>query len=187
VSKPKQTQTLLERRVGWFSNHPVFSILILIVIIVGGLAGFTESAGKLVAMLRPTQAASLPAPITCTIRVSNPALKPRTIQSFTEFNLVQSGVISMRILAEGRVELISRPGSADPYTIPAGEFRDFQITMPKLPVYEAILEQGGANLHIPIRPTDSNEIALASPIFQRAALHKFYAEADLGEAKPTKP
>ncbi len=184
---PKPKQTLLEQRLGWFSNHRVFSVLILAGLVVGGLSAFTESAEKLVGMFRSALAVKQPTSTTCTVKVSNSGSAPRAIEAFREFMLVQSEVVSMRILSEGRVELVPTSKAADQFTIPAGGSRDYQITMPRLPIYEAILEQGGANLHILIHPTDTREVALASAMFQRSALQRYYASVDVSEAKPSQP
>ena len=90
----------------------------------------------------------------------------------------------MHILSEGRVELVPAASTKDPFTIPAKESRDFTVSMPRLASYYALLEQGGANLHLPIRPTDTTEVVLASTMFQRAALQRYIVPADLADAPP---
>jgi hypothetical protein len=185
MSKPNQT--LLEKRLGWFSNHPVFSVCILVALFVGGLGTFTESAGKIYGMFRSALKPMQMSSITCTLRVSNSGPTARTIVPFSEFSLVRSDLAMMRILAEGRVELVPKSKAPDQFTIPAGGSTDFEITMPRLTSYEAILEEGGANLYIPIHPTDTRKVALASAMFQRSALLRYHVLVDLADASPSQP
>ncbi len=77
----------------------------------------------------------------------------------------------------------SARSTAESFIVPAKGSRDFTVTMPRMTGYNAILEQGGANLHIAIRASDLKGVALASMIFQRAALKRYLVSVDLADAQ----
>src|ERR1035437_7708921 len=182
---PKPKPTLLDRRLTWFKNHQLFGAVILVTMIITGVGAFTDSITKISSFISRNQTPKTEEPIMLTVRVTNSTDKPRTIESFSQYSLVTSDVAMMRILSEGRVELVPTTSTTESFTIPSRRSRDFTVTMPHFAGYYQILEFGGANLYIAIRPTDTSKVALASAIFQRAALKRYFVPVDLAEAQAT--
>ena len=182
----KPRPTLLEKRLAWFSNHRLFSTIIISAAVVGGIGTCTDSFTKIVGLFKAATTSKRDIPINLTLRITNPGSKPRSIESICDFSLDHSGLVGTSVIAEGRVELVPIFSSSAPFTIPSNEHRDFKITMPNIPAYQAILEQGGTNLYIPIRPTDTKKVALAATMFQRSVITRFFVPVDLAEA-PIEP
>ena len=173
----KLQNNFFEKCKHWFLNQPAKQLAILVGALLGGFILLSYSFQKPGMNVVGEADSSV---ISLRLHIRNPSIQARNIDTIADFTIVERVMLMMRECAQGHVNLYPLSASSSAYSIPAGQTKDFQVTIPRSSVNEDLLEKGSCNLYIPVRIMSSKSTVLGAIPFKIDTLKKYYMDVDLG-------
>jgi len=164
VARPSLTR--FQKWKDYWANHRLVAVLLLGFVVITGLGSLTENASKLRVFAR-TWLWSSSEKMLVTVRVQN-AGPAAEIDPLCEFYLIEDAGAFSQEYPKGRARLKSlapTTGRGD-YSLADRESREYELEVPNLSTYRALLERGAANSPCVVPLAGSPQFAVGSMPFQ---------------------